>query len=146
MSLVRWDPLEDLSNLREQMNRFFDQTFRRGFFAGTEPFGPRIDLYQTDQEVVAVAEIPGVQSKDDVEVALTNNTLILRGEFKRVHDVSEENILHSERFFGSFSRNIPLPAEIKPDESTASYKNGLLEIRMPKTEKGRRNIRRIPIQ
>lgn len=146
MSIMRWDPFGDLANLKNQMNRFFDHTFKRGLMAGAESFGPRIDLYQTDLEVVAMAELPGVQSKEDIQVSLTPDTLSLRGEFKRVHDVKEENIYHSERYYGSFNRTIPLPAEIKPEESAASYKNGLLEIRMPKTEKGRKNIHRIPIQ
>jgi len=143
---MRWEPFGDLVNLRNQVNRFFDQTFRRGFWPGMEPFGPRIDLYQTDQEVVAMAELPGIQSKEDIEVSVTPDSLSLRGEFKRVQNVSEENIFHSERYFGSFSRTLPLPAEVKPDEARASYHDGVLEIRMPKTERGRKKVHRVPIQ
>lgn len=146
MSIMRWDPFGELTNLRNQMNRFFDHTFKKGIMTGAEPFGPRIDLYQTDQEVVATAELPGVQSKDDIEVSVTPDTLSLRGEFKRIQDVNEENIFHSERYYGSFARTLHLPAEVKPEETRASYQNGLLEIRMPKTERGRKNIHRVPIQ
>lgn len=146
MSIMRWDPFGEISNLRNQMNRFFDHTFRRGLMHGAESFGPRVDLFQTDQEVVATAELPGVQSKDDIEVSVTPDTLNLRGELKRTQDINEENYFHSERYYGSFSRILPLPAEIKPEETKASYQNGLLEIRMPKTEKGFKNSYRVPIQ
>jgi len=146
MSIMRWDPFGELTYLRSQMNRFFDHTFRRSFLTGAEPFGPRIDLYQTDQEVVATAELPGVESKNDVEITLTSDSLSLRGELKRSHDVGDENFIHVERYYGSFSRTLPLPAEVKPDEARASYQNGILEIRMPKTEKGRKMAHNVPIQ
>lgn len=146
MSIMRWDPFGELTNLRNQMNRFFDHTLRKGFMAGAEPFGPRVDLYQTEQEVVATAEIPGIESKNDIEITLTPDSISLRGELKHGQDIKEENFFHSERFYGSFSRTLPLPAEIKPEEAKASYRNGLLEVRMPKTEKGRRKTYRVPIQ
>ncbi len=146
MSITRWDPFGELTNLRNQMNRFFDHTFKKGLYPGAEAFGPRIDLYQTDQEVVATAELPGIESKDDIEVALTPDTLSLRGELKRTLDLNDENFYHSERYYGSFNRTLPLPAEVKPEGSTAAYQNGLLEIRMPKTEKGIKKTYRIPIQ
>lgn len=146
MSIMRWDPFGELANLRNQMNRFFDHTLRRGFLTGAEPFGPRIDLYQTDQEVVATAELPGIESKDDIEISLTPDSLSLRGELKRTQDIKEEHFFHTERYYGSFSRTLPLPAEVKPEEARASYHNGVLEIRMPKTEKGRKTAHRVPIQ
>ena len=105
-----------------------------------------MDLYQTDREVVATAELPGIQSKDDIEVTLTPDTLSLRGELKRFHDLEEDNVFHSERYYGSFSRTLPLPAEIKPEEARASLQSGLLEIRMPKTERSLKKAHRVPIQ
>jgi HSP20 family protein len=105
-----------------------------------------VDLYQTDREVVATAELPGIQSKDDIEVTLTPDTLSLRGELKRFHDLEEDNVFHSERYYGSFSRTLPLPAEIKPEEARASLQSGLLEIRMPKTERSLKKAHRVPIQ
>lgn len=147
MSIMRWDPLGEFTNLRNQMNRFFDQNFlRRGVLAGSEPYGPRVDLYQTEREVVATAELPGIKSKDDIEVTLTPDTLSLRGEIKRIRDVEEDNVFHSERYYGSFSRTLPLPAEIKPEEARASLQSGLLEIRMPKTERSLKKAHRVPIQ
>lgn len=146
MSIMRWDPFSELNNMRNQLNRFFDHTLRRGMATGADPAGPRMELYQTDSEVIVTAELPGIQSKEDIELSVTPDSLSLRGELKRAHDVSEENFFHSERYYGSFSRSFPLPAEIKPEETRASYNNGILEVRMPKTERGRRNGYRVPIQ
>lgn len=146
MSIMRWDPFGELNNMRNQLNRFFDHTLRRGLTPGADPAGPRVELYQTDSEVIVTAELPGIQSKEDIELSVTPDSLNLRGELKRIHDVSEENFFHSERYYGSFNRKLPLPAEIKPEETRASYHNGILEVRMPKTETGRRTGYRVHIQ
>lgn len=148
MALRRRDPFGEISNLREQMNRLWDVLrpglgFRWG--APGEMAAPRMDIYQTENEVVAVAEIPGLESKDDIEVTVTEDTLTLRGELKRGYEEREENLFHTERYYGAFSRTLTLPVEVKPEETSASYRNGVLEIRMPKTEAGRRRSVRVPI-
>lgn len=146
MSIVRWDPFREISNLRNQMNRIFDNSFfRGGLMPGTDHFGPRVDIYQTEQEVVATAELPGIESKDDIEITVTPDTLNLKGELKRISEINENDIYQSERFFGTFSRMLPLPAEVKPEEAKASYNNGLLEIRMPKTERGHKKVHKVQI-
>lgn len=133
MGLRRWDPPE-LSALREQMNRMWD--FLR---TGTRETGiPRVDVHQTEDEVIAVAEIPGVASKDDIEVQVTRDSITIRGEVRRVHDLQEEDFIHSERYYGNFARTLPLPVEVQPDAAAGRFENGLLEIRIPKTEAGKR--------
>uniref|UniRef100_A0A7C2I365 Hsp20/alpha crystallin family protein n=1 Tax=Ammonifex degensii TaxID=42838 RepID=A0A7C2I365_9THEO len=148
MTLRRRDPFGEISSLREQMNRLWD-VLRPGFGfrwgAPGETAAPRMDIYQTENEVVAVAEIPGLESKEDIEVTVTEDTLTLRGELKRGYEEQGENLFHTERYYGAFSRTLTLPAEVKPEETSASYKNGVLEIRMPKTEAGRRRWVRVPI-
>lgn len=147
MSIVRWDPFGEISNLRSQMNKIFDHSFfRGGLMPGNGQLGPRIDLYQTEQEVVATAELPGIESKDDIEVAVTPDTLNLKGELKRINEVKEDDIFQSERYYGTFSRMLPLPAEVNPEGTKAHYHNGLLEIRMPKTERGQKKVHRVQIQ
>jgi HSP20 family protein len=133
MDLKRWDPPE-LNTLREQMNRMWD-FLRSGI---RETGAPRIDVHQTADEVVTLAELPGIPSKDDIEVRVTNDSISIRGEFRRVHDVHEEDFVHNERFYGSFSRTLPLPVEVKPEEATGRFENGLLEVRIPKTEAGKK--------
>lgn len=104
-----------------------------------------MDIYQTDQEVVATAELPGLASKEDIEVLLTENSLTIRGEVKREGEERQEDYYHSERFYGTFSRTVPLPAEVKPEQARATYKNGILEVRVPKKEPGRGNVHRVDI-
>lgn len=130
MSIRRWDPLSELTTLRDQMNRMWDSL--RPVVRGPET--PRIDVHQTADEVIAIAELPGVESKEDIEVEVTDDTISLRGEFRRHHDVRDEDYIHAERYYGSFARTIPLPVEVKPEEAQGSFTNGLLEIRIPKTE------------
>ncbi len=144
MNLIHWDPFGEL---RQQMNRLLANPWFRGvpgFFA-PEGISPRVDIYQTDQEVVATAELPGIASRDDVEVTLTGNTLTIKGEFKRGNEERHENYYHSERYYGTFSRTLPLPVEVKPDQARASYRNGILEVRIPKKEPGRGNVYRVDV-
>lgn len=144
MSLMRWDPFTELSTVRQYMNRLFEGPFFRNWREmGTS--GPRIDVYQTDTEVVATAELPGVESKEDIDVLLTDDSLTIKGEFKRGQEQKEENFIHSERYYGVFNRTIPLPAEVKPDQARASYNNGLLEIHIPKSEENKKKQVRVSI-
>ena len=149
MTLRRRDPFGEISSLREQMNRLWD-ILRPGFFGfrgGTldEIPGPRMDIYQTEDEVVAVAELPGLDAKDDLEVTVNEDTLSLRGTIKRHYAQNEDDLVHTERYYGTFSRTASLPVEVQPEKAIANYKNGILEIRMPKSESAKRRAVRIPI-
>lgn len=147
MSLIRWDPFSELNALRQYVNRFFEAPWLRGTRSGwgMEGYGPRLDVYQTEDEVVASAELPGIESKEDIELSVTENSLTIRGEFKRAQDLKDENFYHSERYYGTFSRTVPLPAEVKPDQAKATYRNGILEVRIPKSDQGRKKPVRIDI-
>ena len=98
---------------------------------------PALDVYETDDEVVLKAEMPGL-SKDQIEVNLTDSTLTVSGEKKKEAEVKEPNYYRSERSFGSFSRTVHLPAEVKAADAKATFKDGVLEVRLPKTEVARR--------
>lgn len=127
MEIAPWRPWRELADLREEMMRNW-----LGRWFGPLEAGPRIDLYQTASEVVVTAELPGLVSKDDVEITATENSLTVRGEVKRAQEATQHDYFRSERFYGTFSRTISLPAEVEPEKATASYKNGILEIRIPK--------------
>ncbi|MDN5294456.1 MAG: hypothetical protein PWQ91_243 [Eubacteriales bacterium] len=136
MNLMRWNPMRDLWNLKEEMDKFFDLTLNRWPF----PFDaatPRIDMYETEKEIVVKAELPGIEDKNNIEISVSEDTLSISGKYSESKEVKKENYYHSERYTGSFARTIPLPVEIKPDEVKATYKNGILEIRMPKADKGK---------
>jgi HSP20 family protein len=105
---------------------------------------PAVDVFEKENEVIVKAEIPGL-SKDDVEVNLTNSTLTISGEKKKEEEVKDRNYYRCERSFGSFSRTIELPAEVKTEEAKASFKDGLLEIHLPKTEAAKRKLVKVDV-
>ncbi|MGB4376028.1 MAG: Hsp20/alpha crystallin family protein [bacterium] len=130
--LVPWHPMQELDRLRQEMNRLFDWSpaWSRGMVSTWQP---SLDIYQTDTEVVAMVEIPGV-NPEDVDVTVTKNMLSVKGNLKQSDEVKEEGYFRSERRYGAFQRVVPLPAEVKSTETKASFKNGVLEIRMPKAK------------
>lgn len=106
---------------------------------------PRIDVYQTDSDVIVKAEIPGV-SKEDLNVYVDDNSIRFSGQSRRREEFKDENIYRSERSFGRFSRAIPLPVEIKSEQAKAEYQDGILSIIAPKTESAKTRGKRIEIQ
>lgn len=140
MAIVRWDPFRDLISIQERMNRLFDQTLGRtraeeeGIAASA--WAPSVDIYETPDRVVMKAELPGL-TREDVEINVRDNTLSLRGERKFEKDVREENYLRIERAYGSFQRSFTLPATIQQDKIKAVFKDGVLEVTLPKAEEAR---------
>ena len=138
--------------LHREMNRLFEDFFR-GFelerFPALESmfggFSPRVNVVEDDKEVRVTAELPGVTEKD-VEVTLTQNTLTIKGEKKEEHEEKGKSYYRAERAYGTFQRVIPLPAEVEQDKAEATFKNGVLTIRLPKTEAAREQRKRIEIK
>jgi HSP20 family protein len=94
---------------------------------------PAIDLYEGKEEVVLKAEVPGL-SKEDLKIDLTDSMITISGEKKKEEEVKEEAYTYSERSYGSFSRSLQLPCAVKADKVKATFKNGILEVKLPKTE------------
>lgn len=140
MNLVPWNPFRDLDVGREMNNLFNLSPFQ--FFSGMTT--PRVDLFQTEKDVVVKAEIPGV-SKEDLNVHIDDNVIRLSGQTKRDDEYKDENIYRAERYYGSFSRAIPLPVAVKPEQAKAEYRDGVLTIRVPKAEPAKSSGRRIEI-
>jgi len=141
MSLVPWNPFRELDNFNKDVNSFFDLSPFR-FFGGMN--SPRVDVYQTENDIVVKAEIPGI-SKEDLNVYVDENSVRLSGQSKRDKEYNDENIYRTERYYGSFSRTIPLPAEVKPEQAKAEYKDGILSITVPKAEPAKSRGKRIDI-
>lgn len=137
MSLMRWKPNRELSIVRDEMNRLFDEFFslaperRRGLLEGE--WQPSIDIAETNESVVVTAELPGV-SQDDVSITVMNNILTLKGEKKEEKEIKKENYHRIERNYGSFQRFVSLPTDVQSDKAKATYKDGILTITIPKTE------------
>jgi len=134
MAIIRWDSFRDMVTLRERMNKLFeDMAASRGEEKDltTSSWAPAVDIYETENEVVLTAEIPGIEEKD-VEIKVEDNTLTLRGERKFEKETKEENYHRIERAYGSFFRSFTLPNYVDQDRIEAEHENGILKIRMPK--------------
>ncbi len=137
-TITRWDPFRNLLNLQEQMNRLFEDTFSRARAdeSSLAAWVPPVDIYETETELVLKADLPDVQEKD-LDIRVENNLLTIRGERKFDLTVKEDNYLRVERAYGTFSRSFALPNTVNPDAIRAEYRNGVLEVRMPKREESK---------
>jgi HSP20 family protein len=137
MALARWTPRGNLQSFQDEMNRMFDQFFRGGSGEeagwGLRTWTPPVDIYETDDALVLKAELPGV-SKDDVSIEVHQNTLILRGQRTHEAEVKDEYYHRVERAYGTFQRSFVLPAIVDQDKVQATYKDGVLELHLPKSE------------
>lgn len=136
MAIIRWDPFRDMVTLREKMNRMFEDVFSgrsedKELTAGT--WAPSVDIFETENELVMTAEIPGIEEKD-VEIKVEDNTLSIRGERKFEKETKEENYHRIERSHGSFYRAFTLPSSVDPERIQAEQENGVLKISMPKRQ------------
>jgi HSP20 family protein len=139
MSLVPWDPFRNLVALQDRMNRMFEETVQAGKETGMMRPGtwaPAVDIYEDEEEVVLVAEVPGIEM-EDVDIQVRDNTLTLKGERKMEKPVNKENYHRVERTYGSFMRAFTLPSTVDQDKISANYAKGVLEIKMPKSARSK---------
>lgn len=141
MAIVRWlDPFRDLTSIQERMNQIFEDALSRtrGREEGlrTGMWTPAVDIYEKTDSVVVKAELPGVE-KDQISVEVKDGILTLRGERKFERDVKEESYHRIERAYGSFLRSFSLPVSVDQDKVSAKFKDGVLEVELPKKEKAK---------
>lgn len=132
-NLTRWEPVREMMTLREAMDRLFDDAFTRPFNVSAVSAIPAIDLYQTADEVVVKAALPGLKT-EDVQISVTGEVLTLRGEYKQEEEKKEATWHIREQRYGSFERSIMLPTDIQTDKAKADFENGILTISLPKAE------------
>jgi len=130
--LALWSPFAELDRIRKEFDRLFEEVLP-ATAEREEIFVPPVDVYETDSEVVVKAELPGVK-KEDIDVTIRENAVHLKAEKKEEKEEKTENVHRVERFYGRIERIVPLPAEVKPEEAKAEYKDGVLEIRIPKVK------------
>ena len=140
LSTRTWDPFELHDELYNDFHRLLGHAFalapspitlprhRLAMVPGT--WVPSTDVYEQDGSLVVKAELPGLK-KEDIEVSLDRDDLVIRGEHKEEHQAHERHFFRVERSYGSFYRRIPLPPEVKADQISASFSNGVLEARIP---------------
>ncbi|MGG3737651.1 Hsp20/alpha crystallin family protein [Aeribacillus pallidus] len=133
------------TRFQRDLERFFNSSFPQLFSWTPERFGtPRMDVHETDLEVIVHCEIPGLERKEDVTIDVDHNVLSISGKIERHYDVKEEQTHHQERYFGKFHRSLTLPADIDESSIKATYRNGILEIRATKKNPPQR--RRIDVE
>ncbi len=130
--LAIWSPFAELERIRREFDRLLEDVFPVTA-EREEVLVPPIDVYETDSEVVVKAELPGIK-KEDIDVTIKENSVHIKAEKKEEREEKTETVHRVERFYGKVERVVPLPAEIKPEEAKAEYKDGVLEIRIPKVK------------
>jgi HSP20 family protein len=151
--LQRAEPFAFLNDLEAEMERFWRRPWAfwsnplsqpfRGFIPASVTWAPRMDVYEKDNTIVFKAELPGLK-KDDVQVELEGEDLIIRGESKAENEVKEGDYYRSERSFGSFYRRMPLPSGVT-EQIQASLKDGVLEVSVPKPTETKSETRKIAV-
>jgi HSP20 family protein len=135
MALVRWEPFRELAALQNEMGRWMNQA------AGTSPGGngqsstwlPAVDVWETEKELFLSFDLPGIP-EDKIAVELDDNVLTVSGERERTQERTNDRFYRFERRFGQFARSVTLPTGVKEEDIKADYKDGVLEVRVPKPE------------
>ena len=132
-------PLTGLTTLRTELDRLFDRFWEREFpelpaFAGE--WSPSLDLSETKDALVVKAEIPGIEPKE-IQISLQEQVLTVKGEKRREKEEKDEHYYRRERSWGAFARSIRLPAPVVGEKVTATFKNGLLTVTLPKAEEAK---------
>jgi HSP20 family protein len=140
MSIIRWKPVQELMTIpsgvlemEQNMNRMFGGLF--GDLGTTDrlAWNPAVDVEEKDQEYIVRVELPGVR-KEDVQITARENTLTIRGEKKLEKETRESNFHRTERSYGSFERSFALPGNVSSGKIEASFRDGILEVTVPKAE------------
>ena len=139
-NLTRWEPAREMMTLREAMDRLFDDALTRPFSLmqeGGSAWSPlAIDMFQTDNEVVVKATLPGIKA-DEVQINVANDILTIKGESKQMDEKKDKSWHIREQRWGAFERSIMLPTGVKSEQAKADFENGILTITLPKSEQSK---------
>lgn len=138
-NITRWEPFRDLVSVRKDMDRLFDEFFASPANVRTGWAMPMVDMYQTEDDIVVKATLPGLEP-EDLDIQITGDLLTVRGETKQeVEDNGAKYHLREHRY-QSFSRSITLPAAVQADKANAEMKNGILTLTLPKAEEAKPKV------
>jgi HSP20 family protein len=137
MTLIKWDPFRDVETLQTRINRMFEDSFGRTQAPDDEmnlcAWRPPVDIYETENGIVLAAELPGVV-KEDISVEVKDNILTLKGERTANPNIKGKKFYRHERCYGTFQRSFTLQHDIQPNLIKATFKDGVLEIEIPKPD------------
>lgn len=135
-NLIRWQPMREMVTLRDAMDRLFDEAFTRpwGLIDGGRGMGvPSVNMYETENDVVIKAAVPGMKA-EDVQLNVTGEMLTIKGETKEKSEVKEKAYHIREQRWGAFERSVALPTSVLADKAKAEFEDGVLTITLPKAE------------
>jgi HSP20 family protein len=142
-----WKPMRELEKMKSEMDNLWDSFFETGLTKRTGAKGywlPALDVSESETDLVVEAELPGVDEKD-IDISLSDGLLTIRGERKQGKERKETDYHLVERSYGSFTRLIRLPKEVKTDKISASFKDGILKITSPKSEEAKKKEIKIKV-
>lgn len=136
----------------QDMEKWFEDAFRRPFsflshpmMRGAEEIVPTVDILENNGDIVVKAELPGVK-KEDIDITLTDDTITISGEKKKEEEVKKKDYYRYESSYGSFCRTFSLPSEVQSDKAKTKMKDGVLEIRIPKTEEAKKKEVKVKVE
>jgi HSP20 family protein len=149
-------PFQEMERRFQEMERRFEDLFRRPFsllpswmprlkMPEIEEVSPSMDIFTEGDNVVVKAELPGMK-KEDIDVSLTEDTITISGEKKKEEKIEKKDYYSFERSYGSFKRSFSLPSEVQTEKASAKFKNGVLEIRIPKTEEAKKKEKKVTVE
>jgi HSP20 family protein len=136
MTIIKWDPIQNISRLQGRINRLFDEAFPGATEyddAGTGAWSPAVDIHEAENAIFIHAELPGVR-REDISIEFKDVTLSIQGTRQAGDEIEAKNYYRRERRFGRFHRSFTLPSIIDPGNIRAKFKDGVLEIEIPKPE------------
>src|SRR5262249_54975524 len=137
VSVEKWDPFRGMSDIQGEVNRIFDSFLGRPLVSGAgsavRSWAPVCGMHETKDEVVLSFELPGVSEKD-VSLSITGDLLTLKGERTANREFKDEDAYRTERVYGKFERSVELPMAVQADKVKATYRDGVLEVKLPKAE------------
>jgi HSP20 family protein len=144
-NLIRWEPAREIVSLREAMDRLFNEAFTHPFWPATGFQSLAVDMYQTEDDVVVRAALPGLKS-DDVQISITGDLLTIKGEFKEKSEAKEKAYHLREQRYGAFERTLGLPTAVVADKAKAEFEDGILTITLPKAEEAKPKVINVKVK
>lgn len=132
--MARWDPFRELSTLQDRVNRVFNEQLSRGEAAegAGKTWAPVVDILESESDLIVRAELPGIK-REDIDVEVTSESLTIRGE-RKIDEQDGAKYLRVERAYGPFQRSFSIGVPVQPDKVKAAYRDGILEVTVPKAE------------
>jgi HSP20 family protein len=137
MAIVKWDPFREIEDMFARYNRSIGWPRRESQeVMASGDWSPRVDIAETDNEFIIKAEVPEIK-KEDVKVTVDNGVLTIRGERKQEKEEKNKKFHRIERYYGGFSRTFTLPNNVDETKIEASFKDGMLNLQIPKVEEAK---------